>query len=206
MKSFMRLLLVLVGLQASMAQAVYIETGGDPSAGTAYITFNQDITFTIYSLPPVPLANPKNISFVIRQAITPNDGSKTDLTGAGLTYQISSEAFTRTVKVWRDNLAAEAGHVVRTDGQLYDTDESVNPFPQLNAGDTITLFAGTFQVNAASSAFTLMNSGDYEMFVASNNGYRVSNLGVSAVPVPAAVWLFGSGLLGLVAVARRKAA
>ena len=32
------------------------------------------------------------------------------------------------------------------------------------------------------------------------------NYGVSAVPVPAAVWLFGSGLLGLVGVARRKAA
>ena len=29
---------------------------------------------------------------------------------------------------------------------------------------------------------------------------------VSAVPVPAAVWLFGSGLLGLVGVARRKRA
>lgn len=30
--------------------------------------------------------------------------------------------------------------------------------------------------------------------------------GVAVVPVPAAVWLFGSGLLGLVAVARRKKA
>jgi hypothetical protein len=27
---------------------------------------------------------------------------------------------------------------------------------------------------------------------------------VSAVPVPAAVWLFGSGLLGLVGISRRK--
>ena len=27
---------------------------------------------------------------------------------------------------------------------------------------------------------------------------------VSAVPIPAAVWLFGSGLLGLISVARRK--
>ena len=27
---------------------------------------------------------------------------------------------------------------------------------------------------------------------------------VSSVPVPAAVWLFGSGLLGLVGLARRK--
>jgi len=29
---------------------------------------------------------------------------------------------------------------------------------------------------------------------------------VSTVPIPAAVWLFGSGLLGLVGVARRKKA
>ncbi|MBI5783055.1 MAG: VPLPA-CTERM sorting domain-containing protein, partial [Gammaproteobacteria bacterium] len=29
---------------------------------------------------------------------------------------------------------------------------------------------------------------------------------VAVVPVPAAVWLFGSGLLGLIGVARRKAA
>lgn len=29
---------------------------------------------------------------------------------------------------------------------------------------------------------------------------------VSSVPVPAAAWLLGSGLLGLVGVARRKAA
>ncbi len=39
------------------------------------------------------------------------------------------------------------------------------------------------------------------------SGYAaVAKLGeVSVVPVPAAVWLFGSGLLGLVGVARRKA-
>jgi hypothetical protein len=31
-------------------------------------------------------------------------------------------------------------------------------------------------------------------------------VGVSAIPVPAAAWLFGSGLLGLIGVARRKRA
>lgn len=34
---------------------------------------------------------------------------------------------------------------------------------------------------------------------------HVAAYGVSTVPVPPAVWLFGSGLLGLVGVARRKA-
>jgi hypothetical protein len=29
---------------------------------------------------------------------------------------------------------------------------------------------------------------------------------VSAIPVPAAVWLFGSGLLGMIGIARRKKA
>ena len=32
------------------------------------------------------------------------------------------------------------------------------------------------------------------------------NVSVSAVPVPAAVWLFGSGLIGLAGFARRKKA
>ncbi len=37
------------------------------------------------------------------------------------------------------------------------------------------------------------------------HGFTVGVAGVSAVPVPAATWLFGSGLLGLVGLARRKA-
>jgi hypothetical protein len=46
-------------------------------------------------------------------------------------------------------------------------------------------FAGTWSVNAAAGTL---------------------NYNVSAVPVPAAVWLFGSGLLGLVGIGRRKKA
>lgn len=44
-------------------------------------------------------------------------------------------------------------------------------------------------------------------YVSGDPGYIVGNdASVSAVPVPAAAWLFGSGLLGLIGVARRKAA
>lgn len=37
------------------------------------------------------------------------------------------------------------------------------------------------------------------------NSMTITSTGIAAVPVPAAVWLFGSGLLGLVGIARRKA-
>lgn len=38
------------------------------------------------------------------------------------------------------------------------------------------------------------------------SGGSTYSMTITAVPVPAAVWLFGSGLLGLIAVARRKTA
>ena len=34
--------------------------------------------------------------------------------------------------------------------------------------------------------------------------FDVTDISVTAVPLPAALWLFGSGLLGLLGVARRK--
>lgn len=42
-------------------------------------------------------------------------------------------------------------------------------------------------------------------FDPANQLVQINNISVSAVPVPAAVWLFGSGLLGLIGMARRKA-
>ncbi len=47
------------------------------------------------------------------------------------------------------------------------------------------------------TSFAEFDNGSFTSF-----SYEVSTLG--AVPVPAAVWLFGSGLLGLVGVARRR--
>ena len=52
-----------------------------------------------------------------------------------------------------------------------------------------------------------------ELYYAGSNQWSISFEGIGpelkvvdiqAIPIPAAVWLFGSGLLGLVAVARRK--
>ena len=47
--------------------------------------------------------------------------------------------------------------------------------------------------------------GEYTLNLNGPNSYD-GTFEVSSVPVPAAVWLFGSGLLGLIGVARRKKA
>jgi hypothetical protein len=36
------------------------------------------------------------------------------------------------------------------------------------------------------------------------NGFYIDNVNVSAVPLPAAIWLFGSGLIGLIGISGRK--
>ena len=63
-------------------------------------------------------------------------------------------------------------------------------------------------VSAGVWAGTLVSAGNIgSAWGASFDGTQYSelyNVTITAVPVPAAVWLFGSGLLGLVGVARRK--
>ena len=60
--------------------------------------------------------------------------------------------------------------------------------------------AGAFDPNAL---------GEYNFGIqVSQSGWGVENvrMDVQVVPVPAAVWLFGTGLLGLIGIARRKKA
>lgn len=56
---------------------------------------------------------------------------------------------------------------------------------------------------------TLVSAGNTGQAWGFNNGGQYSelfNIQVSAIPVPAAIWLFGSGLLGFIGIARRKKA
>ncbi len=62
-----------------------------------------------------------------------------------------------------------------------------------------TFYAWTFYMNYGSQGYSGAKANSYY-------AWAVQSGDVSAVPVPAAVWLFGSGLLGLIGVARRKSA
>lgn len=67
------------------------------------------------------------------------------------------------------------------------------------AADTMFGSASADNSQIGSFAFTLMD-GEFNTI----SGFVDSFGSASAVPVPAAFWLFGSGLLGLVGIARRK--
>ncbi|TCK17584.1 putative secreted protein [Thiogranum longum] len=86
------------------------------------------------------------------------------------------------------------------------TDPSLAPRLSLSGGALTELNYGG---NAGSSSLTsvLLNVDAIDdSFNFVNATWTGITLTPTAVPVPAAVWLFGSGLLGLVGVARRKAA
>ena len=81
-----------------------------------------------------------------------------------------------------------------------------------NAAGTTEIFSGggpDTKACALLCALQLDRNTPFEFFgftIESVNGVVVStDIVNTAVPVPAAVWLFGSGLLGLVGVARRRA-
>ena len=64
----------------------------------------------------------------------------------------------------------------------------------------VNLTAGPDVSGGVTVEFTAICGADAGCF----SNLAIDNVTVSAVPVPAAVWLFGSGLLGLVGVARRR--
>ena len=90
---------------------------------------------------------------------------------------------------WYTSIAIEFGSYTDMD-DYYGTDSLPNALPEDLLHSLIT-----FNYNGAGYA------ADYEYSFALSG--QVTS--ISAVPIPPAVWLFGSGLIGLVGLARRKA-
>jgi hypothetical protein len=68
----------------------------------------------------------------------------------------------------------------------------------------------TATTNGSATATLVLGGSNQVDFKAAGNTiddhFYIRNANVTVVPIPAAVWLFGSGLLGLVGIARSKAA
>ena len=99
-------------------------------------------------------------------------------------------------------------------GSLYDTNGSMifaglsntGPFSNLQPGSDGYWSATEYAANTNSAWLLYMTDGiqSYGHKATASYAWAVQSGDVSAVPVPAAVWLFGSGLVGLIGIARRK--
>jgi hypothetical protein len=73
-------------------------------------------------------------------------------------------------------------------------------------GGSDALYLVTGNGNALTNQTTSYNLGKVSLTEGVNDVATLTNVAPAPVPVPAAVWLFGSGLLGLMGVGRRRAA
>jgi hypothetical protein len=81
-----------------------------------------------------------------------------------------------------------------------------NPNPAGNHAGTVFLFASTDNDGDGTLGIPMAQGGpfyDYSLNSGFNFNFNLQGT-MTVVPVPAAVWLFGSGLLGLVGMAGRK--
>jgi hypothetical protein len=145
------------------------------------------------------IANDGNVNFLF------GDLGEYDL------YMFDDDDFGSTT----DNLLVPLPSVVGISGPQTDTDGIYHLASNLN---------GILRLDGDPAKFVLGISNDGENFIMDSNPVWYPNgnavtlyfnieedersvltVDVQPIPVPAAVWLFGSGLLGLVGVARRRA-
>ena len=123
-----------------------------------------------------------------------NSGTHAWMVNPGDTGTITFETDAATVNFFaRTRSVADGNSILTTFDSL---DQVIQTQTLTNVDGWVeVLFTGAiakieFQNLAAAGCSDCMNS--------------IDDFGFSAVPVPAAAWLFGSGLLGLVGIARRK--
>ena len=146
------------------------------------------------------------------EAVYPTEG-----TGFGITYG-GYDAFTQSQSV----------EILTAGDYIFSVDaNALTGSVFLSTGSTTDLVDGAFELfagGASSSSMGVITTDDWVTFTWTTTldaglidvGLRTTdlatysiafdNFSITAVPVPAAVWLFGSGLIGLIGVARRKKA
>ena len=175
-------LLVAVLMISAAAQASLITVGGDPAAGTAYLTFNQDMRFTVNA------DSAFGMTLIFDEAVI-SDGVLTQLTGNFSTvWYVEGTAQTNGIGgcSWVDNYADSFRGLTPNDGVI-----NINhALKDLHIGDVVVLEAATLTTSASVAGFNQWNSGDYNIYLADNMGNIISTVG-SAIPEPATAGLLG---------------
>jgi hypothetical protein len=175
---------------APWATSVFDDGGGSGS-----------VTLTMSVAASVNLADVTAMYFNLDPSIDPTSLAFTRDSGTGPT------AANTSIQTGTDNFQADG------DGQ-YDILFDFPPPPgqqdaRFNAGEDLVYTITGPGITANSFNFFATPAGEFGPYLSvarfqDTGPLQEDSDWVGAVPVPAAVWLFGSGLLGLVGIARRK--
>ena len=139
---------------------------------------------------------------------TVNDAGAMDLDFAGRTGSAEFFGYLGT-PAWNIDDSSRVPLSTNTDAQF--TTGSMSAYVPDTASDIALTLAGSGLSDNGDGTYSatlvsVSNIGEVWGSFSGTPYSEVYNVTVSAIPVPAAVWLFGSGLLGLVGIARRRKA
>lgn len=83
--------------------------------------------------------------------------------------------------------------------------EGGNSYYTIDGGSEVSMNSSSISVGQVVNTLVISTDPRPTGFIAiGNTTFRVNQLNVSPVPLPAAAWLFGSALMGMVGIARRR--
>jgi hypothetical protein len=190
----MRALLIILALAFSSTVAAFPSQNSnctgchDANTGVGSIAVDQTSPIDVL------IGDTATVTFSLSGIPTPTDGDSGAIALFGMDAA-GLDAIIGTPDNWTFNSGVDNPFV---SDSLNNTDNGASSYTlTFDVGSSATL--GTYLIDVILAGDDADVSGDTRWYDATS-----FSVNVAAIPVPAAVWLFGSGLLGLVGVARRR--